>query len=193
MEEKKNILILFGPQRSGKDTAAYYISCKYGYRYFDISAPVKSIASDLYGDDVDRKHLIKIAEACRELDNVVWARQVFQSYFSLYGPNPCYKEESIPNAVISGVRHPEDILYLQHSFKESFSNVNVYTVRIQRETAARISTTGFSDEFKDHYTEHLLDFYDGDYTILNNYDKPFLLNQLDYMLLDIEQKGRAVK
>ncbi len=124
------ILALAGLARSGKDTAAKYISGKYGLKWFDFSRdilleelkarnlkPTKENMSAL-GDELRKKHGPD-ALAQRLVEKI--------------------KESGAKSVVVSGVRSPEEAGYLK-SHSERF-----LLIKLVSETDKRIKRSGNAD------------------------------------------------
>lgn len=152
------IILVSGWIKSGKDTFANHLEKNYNYNHLAFADVLKKYVSHKYdvplhlcysheGKDTlikkvgmtVRQVLIKEGERMRQQDPYYWVNKI-----SYVIQNNC---------VISDFRFPEEFQRLKELYKGE-----VYTVRIERP-----GITTITDK-----TEHMLDRFDFDFTILNN-------------------------
>lgn len=103
-----NILAITGLARSGKDTAAKYISGKYGLKWFDFSRDILSEEIKARKLELTKDNMSSIGDELRkEHGQDALAQRLIEKI----------KDSGTKSVIISGVRSPEEASYLKSHSK----------------------------------------------------------------------------
>lgn len=100
------LLALTGLARSGKDTAAKYISRKYGFYWLDMSRDVLKAELAERKIEPTKENLSLVGDSLRKVyGNDIVAQKIIG----------IIREKGLEKAIVSGVRSPEEAKYLEKS------------------------------------------------------------------------------
>lgn len=159
------IIALTGKQRSGKDTVAQYLVDRYGFTRKSLAEPVYQIARDFFGmKEKDRKLLISIGMAMRNIDPMVWVKYLWR----------WVEESGVRNVVIPDVRFLNEAYF--------FSSQGARIVRVFATPETRASRQGYTPEAESDVSETEMDEITPDYYLDNNGTFQELYRQVDRMM-----------
>jgi len=166
------IIALTGLARSGKDTAAKYISEKYGFRWFDFSRDVLAGELKNRGVALTKDNMSSIGDELRKkYGQDILAQRLVEKI----------KKSGAKSAVVSGVRSPQEVYYLK-SHSERFLMIKLIAdpnKRIRRSDNADISSRDERD-IKNKGLAKVLEMADA--TIENNGTVEDLYRKIDDLI-----------
>lgn len=160
-------IMLFGKQRSGKDTVADYLCKVYGFVKIPLATKVYDIAKDVFGmQEKDRSLLIAIGESLRTIDPAVFAKWVLR------------QSTQHENIVVPDVRLPIEYMTLLHA--------GFIPIKVSASQRVRSHRPGFTHEHEKHYTENYFNLFMPFYEIINEGTFEDLYKEIDKMMQFLE-------
>lgn len=178
-------IALTGQMRSGKDSAAGYLTVMYDFTPFAFGTELKRSYFDIFGrvtKNKPRAAFQQFGQLMREIDNDVWVNKALREIDTL-------RPEKV---LISDLRQPNEY---QRLVDEGYVIIRIKAREVTR--VNRMLQAG--DEFKvsdlTHDTELHVDDFDVDYEITNEGDKFELYRKLDFVMkeLDVKPYGEEIE
>lgn len=189
-------LALCGRLRSGKDTAARYLTLFYDFQPFAFADPLKRCLHEIFPhvprEPKPRRLLQLFGQKMREIDPDVWVnltmRQI-DDYLHLH-PCECGGCALKPRVVVTDCRQRNEYDRLR---AEGFVFVRINADDELRIRRALEAGDKFTAEDLTHETELLVDSFDVDYEIDNNGTASELYAQIDAIMreLGVTANGRS--
>ncbi|WP_035987270.1 AAA family ATPase [Brevibacillus agri] len=181
-------LALTGRMRSGKDSAAAYLTQQYGFVRFAFGDGIRKVCRELFPDQMAQAHkpralLQGVGQAMRAFNPDVWVNATMRDIVDYRLQQTDMRR--IPNIVITDLRQPDEYDRLR---SEGFVIIRVNAsdeTRIQRMIDAGDT---FDDGALTHETEQHVDSFAVDYEIDNNGSLAELYAQVDEIMADIAGK-----
>lgn len=180
--QKPLLIALTGQARSGKSTAAAYISYKYDLERLSFSREIKRIAEKLFPYMLDggkpRSLYQKIGQKMREIDPEVWIKQT-EEWIAFEERYKDYK-----GVVIDDLRQPNEYKWAR---EKGFSIIRINANEDTRIKRANIAGDRFDTKDMHHETELYVDDFEVDYEISND-GKPLedLHAEIDAIMEDLK-------
>jgi hypothetical protein len=188
-------LALCGRLRSGKDTAAQYLTLFYDFQPFAFADPLKRYLHEIFPhvprEPKPRRLLQLFGQKMREIDPDVWInltmRQI-DDYLRLH-PCECCGSALKPRVVVTDCRQQNEYDRLR---TEGFVFVRINANDELRIRRALEAGDDFTAEDLAHETELLVDSFDVDYEVDNNGTTSELYEQIDAIMneLGVTANGR---
>jgi hypothetical protein len=181
-------LALCGRLRSGKDTAADYLTLFYDFQPFAFADPLKRYLHEIFPhvprEPKPRALYQAFGQKLRELDPDVWINLTMRQIDDYLRQHTCDRCEPVlkPRVLISDCRQQNEFDRLR---AEGFVFIRINAdekLRIQRATEAG---DNFTLDDLAHETELLVDMFSVDYEVLNNGSTTELYAQLDVIMRDL--------
>jgi hypothetical protein len=178
-------LALCGRLRSGKDTAARYLTLFYDFHSFAFADPLKRYLHEIFPhvprEPKPRRLLQLFGQKMREIDPDVWVNLTMHKIDEYLRLHPCECGGSAlkPRVVVTDCRQQNEFDRLR---AEGFVFVRINAdekLRIQRALEAG---DDFTAEDLAHETELLVDSFDVDYEVYNDRTPEYLYRQLDAIM-----------
>lgn len=189
---KKNVILVTGQRRAGKDTISDYIVEKYGYTKDRLADPLKQAIKAIFGwtdehvdgnlkELIDPIYGISPRQAMMDI-GTEWAQygltKRYEHFDYITGRNlwinrlcEKYKDKDNYNIVVCDVRFPHEI----YKMRENLSDANITIINIKR---------GLDNNIK-HESEALVNDLPYDYTISNNDTIESLFMKVDDIIANI--------
>lgn len=169
-------IALFGKLRAGKSAVADYIADKYECDIIEFSHGVQEVVDVLYPEFKgvkNRELLIEVGQHMRKLDKDVWVNVVKHKILN----------SKKPNVLVSGVRQQNEI--------DMLKELGFITIQVDASEETRIKRCieagdSFNVETLRNHTELVMDGWNPDYLILNEYGFKELEISIRNVLSDIE-------
>ncbi len=173
------ILGFVGKRCSGKDEAASYLGSKHGFTYLDYTKDVITPILEKQGKEITRDNIVELVGKLRK-DKGVEILTVMIA------------EKIEGNTSISGIRYPEEVVYLKEKFGSKFKLISVETDdKIRWERCINRGTKGEGKNSFEEFmkreglpTEKVIPsaMKLSDLSVINNSDKKAFYRQLDKIL-----------
>jgi len=179
-------LALVGKLRSGKSTAAQYLTLFYDFQQFAFADPLKRYLHEIFPhvprEPKPRALYQAFGQKLRELDLDVWVNLTMHKIDEYLRQHACDCNPLKPRVVVTDCRQQNEYDRLRAAgFK--FIRVNADDeLRIRRALEAGDK---FTAEDLSHETELLVDMFPVDYEVLNNGSTAELYTQLDVIMRDL--------
>jgi hypothetical protein len=187
-------LALCGRLRSGKDTAARYLTLFYDFQPFAFADPLKRYLHEIFPhvprEPKPRRLLQLFGQKMREIDPDVWINLTMRQIDEYLRQHTCDRCEPVlkPRVLISDCRQQNEFDRLR---AEGFVFIRINAddkLRIKRAIEAGDK---FTAEDLVHETELLVDMFPIDYEVLNNGSTTELYAQLDVIMRDLGVEKEA--
>jgi hypothetical protein len=181
-------LALCGRLRSGKDTAAQYLTLFYDFHPFAFAEPLKRYLHEIFPhvprEPKPRRLLQLFGQKMREIDPDVWInltmRQI-DDYLRLH-PCECGGSALKPRVVVTDCRQQNEYDHLR---AEGFVFIRINADDELRIRRALEAGDDFTEEDLRHETELLVDSFDVDYEVYNNGTTSELYAQIDEIMREL--------
>jgi hypothetical protein len=179
-------LALCGRLRSGKDTAARYLTLFYDFHPFAFADPLKRYLHEIFPhvprEPKPRRLLQLFGQKMRELDPDVWVNLTMHKIDEYLRQHACDCSPLKPRVVVTDCRQ-------QNEFDRLRAAGFVF-VRINADDELRIKRAleagdDFTAEDLAHETELLVDSFDVDYEVDNNGTTSELYEQIDAIMNEL--------
>jgi hypothetical protein len=186
-------LALIGKLRSGKSTAADYLTLFYDFQPFAFADPLKRYLHEIFPhvprEPKPRAMYQAFGQKLRELDPDVWVNLTMHKIDEYLRQHACDCSPLKPRVVVTDCRQQNEYDRLR---AEGFVFVRINAddeLRIRRATEAG---DNFTLDDLSHETELLVDMFPVDYEVLNNGSTAELYAQLDVIMreLGVTANGR---
>lgn len=149
-------IAFIGRAGSGKSTAAQYLFNRHEYATLSFASRLKTVASQIWGDDPGREKLQRLGVAVREIDRDAWVHPITSIING--------REPGAPPAVIDDCRFPNEY--------EALKGLGFVFVRITAAQSTRVDRLKANGKWEneeqlEHISETALDGYEVDHTINN--------------------------
>ena len=185
-------LCLIGKLRSGKSTAADYLTLFYDFQPFAFADPLKRYLHEIFPhvprEPKPRRLLQLFGQKMREIDPDVWVNLTMRRIDEYLRLNPCECGRSVlkPRVVVTDCRQQNEYDRLR---AEGFVFVRINADDELRIRRALEVGDDFTAEDLAHETELLIDSFDVDYEIDNNGTTSELYAQIDAIMHDLGGDG----
>jgi hypothetical protein len=187
-------LALCGRLRSGKDTAARYLTLFYDFHPFAFADPLKRYLHEIFPhvphEPKPRRLLQLFGQKLREIDPDVWVNLTMHKIDEYLRQHACDCSPLKPHVVVTDCRQQNEYDRLRAAgFK--FIRINAPDeLRIRRAIEAG---DDFTVHDLAHETEILVDSFDVDYEVYNDRTPEYLYGQLDAIMtaLGVTANGRS--
>jgi hypothetical protein len=179
-------LALCGRLRSGKDTAAKYLTLFYDFQPFAFADPLKRYLHEIFPhvprEPKPRRLLQLFGQKMREIDPDVWINLTMRQIDEYLRQHACDCSPLKPRVVVTDCRQ-------QNEFDRLRAAGFVF-VRINADDELRIRRAleagdDFTAEDLAHETELLIDSFDVDYEVYNNGTTSELYEQIDAIMNEL--------
>lgn len=171
-------IAVYGKLRAGKTEVCNYISQKIDCDVFEFSKGVQEVVDLLYPEKKGTKNrelLVSIGQHLRELDKDVWVNIVKNKILN----------SNKENILVAGVRQENEFEMLKEL---GFIFIQVEASETTRIERCKAEGDNFKLESLRGYTEMIMDNYEPDYLILNEYGFKELEISINNILADIRSE-----
>jgi hypothetical protein len=186
-------LALCGRLRSGKDTAAQYLTIFYDFQPFAFADPLKRYLHEIFPhvprEPKPRRLLQLFGQKLREIDPDVWVNLTMHKIDEYLRQHACDCSPLKPRVVVTDCRQQNEYDRLR---AEGFVFIRINADDELRIKRALEAGDDFTVHDLAHETELLVDSFDVDYEVNNNGTTPELYAQLDAIMneLGVTANGR---
>jgi hypothetical protein len=176
-------LALCGRLRSGKDTAARYLTLFYDFQQFAFADPLKRYLHEIFPhvprEPKPRRLLQLFGQKMREIDPDVWVNLTMHKIDEYLRQYACDCSPLKPRVVVTDCRQRNEYARLKDA-GFVFVRINANDeLRIRRAVEAG---DDFTAEDLAHETELLVDQFEVDYEVYNDRTPEYLYGQLDEIM-----------
>lgn len=176
-------IAIYGKLRAGKSAVCDYISSKYECEILEFSTPLQEVIDIIYPNQKgvkNRELLVSVGQHMRELDKDVWVNVIKHKI----------KNSKSPNILVAGVRQQNEFDMLK---EQGFIFIQVEAAENTRVKRCLEAGDKFNKSSLNNPTEKIMDQWNPDYLILNNYGFKELEISIVNVLEDIMIKDKIRK
>jgi hypothetical protein len=179
-------LALCGRLRSGKDTAAQYLTIFYDFQPFAFADPLKRYLHEIFPhvprEPKPRRLLQLFGQKLREIDPDVWVNLTMHKIDEYLRQHACDCSPLKPRVVVTDCRQQNEYDRLR---AEGFVFIRINADDELRIKRALEAGDDFTVHDLAHETELLVDSFDVDYEVDNNGTTPELYEQIDAIMREL--------
>lgn len=171
-------IAIYGKLRAGKSAVCEYIADNYECEVLEFSGAVQEVVDVLYPQKKgikDRETLIAVGQHMRELDKDVWVNIIKNKI----------KNSKSPNILVAGVRQQNEYDMLKEL---GFTFIQVEACETTRIERCKEAGDKFNTDSLRNPTELVMDEWNPDYLILNEYGFKELEIAIGNIMKDMELK-----
>jgi hypothetical protein len=179
-------LALCGRLRSGKDTAAQYLTLFYDFQQFAFADPLKRYLHEIFPhvprEPKPRALYQAFGQKLREIDPDVWVNLTMHKIDEYLRQYACDCSPLKPRVVVTDCRQQNEYDRLR---AEGFVFIRINADDELRIRRALEAGDDFTEEDLRHETELLVDSFDVDYEVYNNGTTSELYAQIDEIMREL--------